>query len=120
MNGHLNIDKYDDEADYAIFDDISGGFQFFPSYKGWLGCQEEFECTDKYRAKTTIYWGRPTIMCMNSDPLADPHVDVGWLLLNCMIVHIFDKLEMFRRCVSEFVDDIFADLGIGQKKDLGT
>ena len=29
MNGHLNIDKYDDEADYAIFDDISGGFQFF-------------------------------------------------------------------------------------------
>lgn len=92
MNGHLNIDKYDDEADYAIFDDISGGFQFFPSYKGWLGCQEEFECTDKYRAKTTIYWGRPTIMCMNSDPLADPHVDVAWLLLNCEIVHIEDPL----------------------------
>lgn len=92
MNGHLNIDKYDDEADYAIFDDISGGFQFFPSYKGWLDCQEEFECTDKYRAKTTIYWGRPTIMCMNSDPLADPHVDVAWLMLNCMIVHIEDPL----------------------------
>ena len=25
-------------------------------------------------------------------PLTDPHVDVAWLMLNCMIVHIEDPL----------------------------
>ena len=91
MNGHLNIDKYDDEADYAIFDDISGGFQF-SELQGVAGLPRGIRVHGQVPSQDDNLLGRPTIMCMNSDPLADPHVDVGWLLLNCMIVHIEDPL----------------------------
>ena len=57
-----------EDAQYAVFDDIQGGFQFFPAYKGWLGAQQTFTVTDKYRGKTTINWGRPSIWLMNDDP----------------------------------------------------
>ncbi len=72
------MDELRDDAEYAVFDDISGGFKFFPNYKGWLGCQAEFTVTDKYRAKRKFKWGKPSIMLMNSNPADDPHVDYEW------------------------------------------
>ncbi|AMH87663.1 replication-associated protein [Pacific flying fox faeces associated gemycircularvirus-1] len=81
-----------EDAKYAVLDDIQGNFQFFPSYKGWLGGQSTFTVTDKYRGKTTIQWGRPTIWLMNDDPEEVGHVDLNWLRGNCDIIHLTDTL----------------------------
>nr|QXN75629.1 MAG: replication associated protein [Genomoviridae sp.] len=80
------------EAQYAIFDDIQGNFQFFPSYKGWLGAQHQFTVTDKYKGKTTINWGRPSIWLSNDDPEEVGHVDLNWLRKNCVIVKITESI----------------------------
>nr|QJB18642.1 MAG: replication-associated protein [Genomoviridae sp.] len=75
-------------AKYAVFDDMQGGFKYFPSYKGWLGAQKSFTVTDKYKGKTTIEWGRPTIWVMNESPSSCTDVDYEWLMGNCFIVHV--------------------------------
>lgn len=61
-----------------MFDDIQGGFKYFPAYKSWLGQQAEFYCTDKFRKKKYIKWGRPCIWIMNEDPYTQ-EVDIDWL-----------------------------------------
>ncbi|QIR82247.1 replication associated protein [Chicken genomovirus mg7_70] len=87
-HSYFNISDFDENADYAVFDDIAGGFQYFPNYKGWLGAQKTFTVTDKYRAKKRIEWGKPCIMLMNDDPTFDSHVDTAWLLGNCHIIFV--------------------------------
>lgn len=88
FNAFFNLTEVTDSADYAVFDDIAGGFKFFNNYKGWLGCQHEFTLTDKYKGKRKFKWGKPTIMCMNEDPASLSDVDYEWLQLNCIIVEI--------------------------------
>lgn len=85
---HFNANELRDDARYAVFDDIAGGFKFFPGYKGWLGCQSEFTVTDKYRPKRRFVWGKPSIMLMNTDPAADSDVDYEWLIGNCDIHYV--------------------------------
>lgn len=80
------------EADYAVFDDLIGGFEFFKQYKCWLGAQAEFTLSDKYKRKSKFTWGKPTIMCMNENPMNLGSVDHDWLLGNCDIVYIGDPL----------------------------
>lgn len=77
-------------ARYAIFDDMQGGFKFFPSYKGWLGAQATFTVSDKYRHKFTIEWGRPTIWLCNDDAWSEDltNCDVDWLFKNVAVVHL--------------------------------
>jgi hypothetical protein len=88
FSGMFNLDKWDDAAQYAIFDDFEDWKRFF-NYKQWLGAQEEFEVTDKYTKKKTIKWGRPCIVLSNFDPdFADPQ----WVLANCTKVFIPNKL----------------------------
>jgi len=94
FGGLFNLDTLDeDEADceYAVFDDMQGGFEFFHSYKFWLGCQMEFTATDKYRHKRRVKWGKPSIYCCNEDPLAGG-VDQDWLRGNCLIVNVTQEL----------------------------
>ena len=50
---------------------------FLRTKDGWV--QNTFTVTDKYRGKTTIQWGRPTIWLMNDDPEEVGHVDLNWL-----------------------------------------
>ena len=88
LRGLFNMDQYDDDADYAVFDDIAGGLEFFHSYKQWLGCQMEFTVTDKYRHKRHIKFGKYTIYVANSDPREDPKVDVNWLNGNCYFLYL--------------------------------
>jgi len=88
FNLQFNLDALSDTAEYAVFDDIQGGFEFFPAYKGWLGAQKEFTVTDKYRKKKTVHWGKPSIMLMNDDPCTCKGVDYAWLKLNCFIIHV--------------------------------
>lgn len=88
----FNMEECSEQADYAVFDDIIGGFEFFKNYKAWMGCQAEFTLTDKYKRKTKFHWGKPCIWLANDDPHLDTHVDLNWLEGNCDIIHIADKL----------------------------
>nr|QXN75509.1 MAG: replication associated protein [Genomoviridae sp.] len=85
---YFNLKQVREDADYAVFDDLAGGFKFWPGYKSWLGAQKEFDITDKYQGKRHVKWGKPGICLMNSDPLFDPHVDTEWLIGNCFIVFV--------------------------------
>jgi hypothetical protein len=83
FGGLFNIDDYREDCEYAVFDDMQGGLEFLHSYKFWLGCQKEFNVTDKYRHKKRVKWGKPCIYLSNQDPRADRGVDVEWLEGNC-------------------------------------
>jgi len=84
--------RYDSEdVKYAIFDDIAA-LKYFPAYKFWMGAQETFTVTDKYKGKATFDWGRPIIWCNNNDPRADPDADADWIDANCILVHISEPL----------------------------
>lgn len=84
-------------AQYAVFDDISGGFTFFPSYKQWLGGQFEFSVTDKYRHKVHVKWGKPAIWVCNTDPRLDYYrpgswPDFAWMEENCDFVELSESI----------------------------
>lgn len=88
----FNADKIDESADYAIFDDLLGGFEFFKSYKQWLGQQAEFEVTDKYKRKRTVHWGKPTIVIMNDNPWSYGQIDHEWIIGNCDVIEIKEDI----------------------------
>ena len=56
----------------------------------FLGAQQEFEVTDKYKAKRTIRnWGKPCIWLNNKDPRdGQPDWKVDWLNANCVVHHL--------------------------------
>lgn len=91
----FNLDVVSEEVDYAVFDDLIGGFEFFRNYKGWLGAQEEFTLSDKWRHKRRMMWGKPSIMLMNEDPLASPHIDYDWVLGNCDVIYAGQSFVSF-------------------------
>lgn len=88
FGGLFSLDESIEDVEYAIFDDMQGGLEYFHSYKFWLGCQDQFYATDKYKGKKLIKWGRPAIYLSNSNPLEDKNADVSWLLGNCEIVEL--------------------------------
>lgn len=77
------------DADYAIFDDLQGGISFFPSYKNWLGCQQQFQVKKLYRDPVLIQWGKPCIWISNTDPRDEmKQADIEWLEGNCSFIHV--------------------------------
>lgn len=90
--GNFNIDKWDSNAEYAIFDDIT--WAYLPSKKQLLGCQWEFELTDKYRKKKSVTYGLPAILLCNSDGMGDIMNSPVWEWIqgNMDIVEIKDAL----------------------------
>jgi len=63
--GLFNLGDWDDEALFAIFDDID--IRFFPHWRQFLGAQERIVITDKYHRKETKDWGKPCIWLCNRD-----------------------------------------------------
>lgn len=92
FQGMWNISELRDDAEYAIFDDMIGGFEFFKQYKQWFGCQQEFTTTDKYAKKRKVIWGKPCIWLSNDDPRMSPHIDVDWWDKNVITVYIDHQL----------------------------
>lgn len=93
FGGLFNVDDFSESAEYAIFDDIAGGFSFFPGYKNWMGGQFQFTVTDKFKHKRTVRWGKPTIWLCNTDPRLDYYKpgttpDWEWMEANCEFVEI--------------------------------
>jgi len=83
--------SYQEDAEYAVFDDMQGGFDFFHAYKFWLGAQAEFTITDKYRGKKHMKWGKPSVWLCNTDPALEK-VDMEWLHGNCEIVNLRETI----------------------------
>lgn len=92
FGGLFCLDEPLDGVDYAVFDDMQGGLEFFHSYKFWLGAQKQFYATDKYKGKKLVHWGRPSIYCSNTDPRLDKGVDVEWLEGNCDFITVEHSL----------------------------
>ncbi|QJA43245.1 MAG: replication-associated protein [Genomoviridae sp.] len=88
FGGLFCLDESVTDVDYAVFDDMQGGLEFFHGYKFWLGCQAQFYATDKYKGKKLIDWGRPSIWLSNEDPRHDKNADVDWLNGNCIFVRL--------------------------------
>lgn len=82
------MDESIDDVEYAVFDDMQGGLEFFHSYKFWLGSQQEFYVTDKYKGKKLVKWGKPCIYVSNGDPRHDKGADIHWLEGNCIFVEL--------------------------------
>jgi len=83
-----------DTAEYAVFDDF-GGLKFLPSYKFWLGHQNQFYVTDKYKGKKLVHWGRPSIWINNEDPRQEFGLradEVEWLNSNCIFIRIDEPI----------------------------
>ncbi|QCW23705.1 MAG: replication-associated protein [Gemykibivirus minti1] len=92
FGGLFSLDEDITDVQFAVFDDIQGGLEFFHAYKFWLGHQHSFYATDKYKGKKLITWGKPAIWCSNTDPRADKGADADWLDANCTFVFIDSKL----------------------------
>ncbi len=92
FGGLFCLDEKIDDVDYAVFDDMQGGLEYFHSYKFWLGAQKQFYATDKYKGKKLITWGRPSIYCSNTDPRLDKGVDITWLEGNCDFIFVEESL----------------------------
>jgi len=84
--GLFNLDDWDDEAKYIVFDDVD--IKFFPLWKFFFGCQKRGTVVDKYRKKRTVTNGRPCIWLCNED--IDPFGSLSraageWLSVNAIV-----------------------------------
>jgi hypothetical protein len=97
FGGLFNLEDFCEDSNFAVFDDISGGFSFFPSYKQWMGGQFQFTVTDKYKHKVTVKWGKPSIWICNTDPRWDCYKagsspDFEWMEENCIFYEVTDTI----------------------------
>lgn len=90
--GLFNLEDVHEDVDYAVFEDLSGGFQFFHQYKGWFGCQSDIQLSGRYRKHRRIQWGKPSIWMSNEDPRASAYIDLDWWDRNVDTVYIEDWL----------------------------
>lgn len=93
MGGQFNLDQFNSEADYGVLDDLSPEY-FKSNYKQFLGCQKEFSCTDKYRKKVNVTWGKPCIWLCNNKAYREManHWDMDWVEGNSTTVVLTEKL----------------------------
>jgi hypothetical protein len=125
-NSTHNLSKWDDDSDYIVLDDFKWNWRKnenmttrIDGWKGIIGCQKEFEMTDKYQHKRTIKGPKPCIILSNQDqdPLNAMRVDGytkgsneyedlinlrEWFLSNVIVVYIHKKL--FNDCDNDNID----------------
>lgn len=84
------------EVEYAVFDDLRGGFKFFHSFKEWMGCQPHVCIKEMYKEPAYVTWGKPSIYCANTDPrIGLDEADIHWLNANCVFVEITTPIVEF-------------------------
>lgn len=83
--GALNINNYDEDADYHIFDDLRKFRDF--DYKSWMGA-DDFTVSGKYRKEVTIKGGKAVIFICNQLPRAKDCTDFDWWISNTVRVHV--------------------------------
>lgn len=100
MNGNFDLSQLDEDRQYVIMEDFDrhkcGDQWIFRKYKSLFGGQEVICLTDKYTKKRSIKWGKPLIYICNE--LSDNWRSDSWLVDNCTIVDIVDKLYCHSDC----------------------
>ena len=91
MGTMFNIDCLDEGSDYIVFDDCDPD-HLHSHYKCWIGAQDQFSATDKYRAKRLVKWGKPCIWLSNSDPRDSYQWDRDWVDSNALVINLTHKL----------------------------
>jgi hypothetical protein len=85
FRGTFNIDKWDDDARYIIFDDIP--WKDTKSYQKQLfTAMGEVEITDRYRPKRTIETYKPCIYLTNEYPIFETQESKEYWKINATIV----------------------------------
>lgn len=94
FNNLINLDDWDETADYIILDDFSSDInKFFPCWKCFFGGQKQFVLTDKYRGKKTVHWGKPMIWLSNEDIFGKLNIEhINFIKANCEVVILSNKL----------------------------
>nr|AYP64184.1 replication associated protein [Alfalfa leaf curl virus] len=91
--GGVDFSFWDNHASYNVIDDIP--FQFLPCKKELLGSQKDFTVNEKYRKKTRVAGGIPTIVLCNPDQSYKTALSSSdmyeWSELNVIHVCINDK-----------------------------
>lgn len=88
FNNMFDLGLFSDLCSYAIFDDLPWE-HFSKFHKQWMGCQETFTVTDKYRKKKTISWGKPSIFLCNPE---DEPPESNWLNENSLRIRLRSSL----------------------------
>lgn len=85
FNNLLNLDDWNEDADYIILDDFSSDIlKYLPSWKCFFGGQKQFVLTDKYRGKKTVHWGKPMIWLSNEDLFKNLNIEhLEFIKKNC-------------------------------------
>lgn len=87
--GMFMLEGFSEKVEFALFDDIMGGFKEIQNFKYWFGCQQEFVTTDKYMKKQKIRWGKPSIYLANKNPVHTlDEEDRKWVEGNCRIINV--------------------------------
>lgn len=84
----FNLDDWDEDTDTIILDDID--FKYFPNWKSFMGCQKQFNVTDKYRKKRRVY-GKLCIWLCNhaNDPRgALSGTELDWYNTNVETIYL--------------------------------
>lgn len=84
FNSMFDLANFCSDVSFAIFDDFKWE-SFSTFHKQWLGCQEEFTLTDKYRKKQTVQWGKPCIYLCNPEDMPSM---TSWLQENCVYIYL--------------------------------
>nr|AVH79973.1 replication-associated protein [Alfalfa leaf curl virus] len=91
--GGIDFSAWNNHALYNVIDDIP--FQFLPCKKELLGCQKDFTVNEKYRKKTRIPGGIPTIILCNPDQSYKIALEASdmyqWSTENVIHIEIFNK-----------------------------
>lgn len=106
MSGEVALRDMDN-ATYAVFDDMRGGIEYFPSWKEWLGSQAVVTVKKLYKDPVQVKWGKPCIWLSNGDPrsqlrssvnhlnegkMAAVENDIQWLEGNCDFVYVGESI----------------------------
>jgi hypothetical protein len=89
---------------YIVWDDVSWKDAALrdDNYKNWMGGQDKFTCTDKYKGKVDIVWNKPAIFCANRNPLMGlAQEDVDWLEENCTIIDLGSESNVRGKAICE-------------------
>lgn len=94
FNNLLNLDDWDEDADYIVLDDFNPEItKFLPSWKCFFGGQKQFVLTDKYRGKRTVNWGKPMIWLSNEDLFKHLNFEqIDFIRKNCETIVLMNKM----------------------------
>jgi len=108
FHGNWNVEQYNPDALYNIFDDIKGQLDGF-DFRSFMGAQSDITVTDKYHKKRTVKNGKPAVYLSNFDPLTTRRgrENRDWLVANCTFVHITKPIcNIARKALEdEIIDD---------------